>query len=66
MTTVNKKEAKKLLKELVKKFPDRVCSVDMIFSTRVEEHFVVYVSDSHHSSIKNYFSADAVRKEYGL
>lgn len=61
------KETRKLLKELKQKYPEKECSVEIIFNSWADEHLTAYVSNMHTiCSTKHYYSADEIRKEYGL
>ena len=59
-------EARKLLKELKKKYPDKDCSVSIIFSSWSIEHLTAYISDSNLSSIRHYDNAEEIRKYFKL
>jgi len=59
-------EARKLLKELKKKYPNKNCSVSIIFSSWSAEHLTAYISDSNLSSIKHYDDAEEIRKYFKL
>ena len=59
-------EARKLLKELKKKYPDKECSVDIIFSSWCTEHLCAYVSGSEFLSTRHYDNAEEIRKYFKL
>ena len=59
-------EARKLLKELKKKYPNKDCSVDIIFSSWRAEYLTAYVANSAFSSIKHFNNAEEVRKYFKL
>lgn len=60
------KEARKLFKELQKKFPKRDCSIEIVFSSWSKEHLAAYVSGPDYSSIKRFNTANEVRNYFGL
>jgi hypothetical protein len=61
-------EARKLLKELKKKYPKNDCQITISFDTWSKEHLSAYVSDSASrvSTVKHYDDANEVRNAYNL